>query len=177
MEDLSLHILDIVENSVAAEANNIKIDIKEDELKDLLSVEISDNGKGMDQDQLKEVLDPFFTTKTSRRFGLGLSLLAEAAKSANGSLSINSAVGKGTTIKAEFQHSHIDCKPIGDMAQTIISLIMGNPEINLIYTHQKNHRKYRLDTRKIQASLESKSINSPEGIRMLRENLKDLHKQ
>ena len=176
MEDLSLHILDIVENSIAAEAENIKIDIKENERKDLLTIEISDDGNGMNPDQLKKALDPFFTTKTHRRFGLGLSLLAESAKAADGDISVSSALGEGTKISAKFRLGHIDRKPIGDMDQTVISLIMGNPGVNLIYTHKKNQCQYRLDTRKIQADLGSSPLNSPDGLRMLKDKLKGLPK-
>jgi len=176
MEDLSLHILDIVENSVAAKADKIEISILEDKKKDLLSVEISDNGIGMDDDMVKKVLDPFFTTKTTRRFGLGLSLLSEAAKAANGKLSIQSRKGKGTKIKATFQHSHIDCKPIGDIGQSIITLVIGNPEVDLVYKHKKNGQNYCLDTRKIKTQLKGHPINSPDGLRMLKEDLKKIQK-
>ena len=172
MEDLSLHILDIVENSVAAEADKIEIRISEDKKKDLLSVEVIDNGIGMDKETLKKALDPFYTSKTVRRFGLGLPLLSEAAKAANGHLSITSKMGEGTKIKAEFQYSHIDRKPLGDIGQTIVTLVIGNPEIDLIYVHKKNNQKYSIDTRKIKAWLKEAPINSPAGIRMIREDLK-----
>jgi len=172
MEDLSLHILDIVENSVAASANKIEIRIAEDKKEDLLSVEIIDNGIGMDKETQQKALDPFYTTKTVRRFGFGLSLLSEAAKAANGHFSMRSEKGKGTKIKADFQSSHIDRKPLGDIGQTIITLVLGNPEIDLIYVHKKNNHKFYLDTRKIKAQLKEMPINSPDGIRMIRENLK-----
>ncbi len=172
MEDLSLHILDIVENSVAASANKIEIRISEDKKKELLSVEIIDNGVGMDEKTRKKALDPFYTTKTVRRFGFGLSLLSEAAKAANGHFSIQSEKGEGTRIKADFQYSHIDRKPLGDIGQTIITIVIGNPEIDLIYVHKKNSQKYSLDTRKIKTQLMETPINSPAGIRMLREDLK-----
>ena len=174
MEDLSLHILDIVENSVAAEADKIEIRISEDKKKDLLSVEVIDNGIGMDKETLKKALDPFYTSKTVRRFGLGLPLLSEAAKAANGHLSITSKMGEGTKIKAEFQYSHIDRKPLGDIGQTIVTLVIGNPEIDLIYVHKKNSHKFSLDTRKIKAQLKDRSINSLDGIRMIKENLKKI---
>jgi anti-sigma regulatory factor (Ser/Thr protein kinase) len=172
MEDLSLHILDIVENSVAAEADKIEIRITEDKEKDLLSVEIIDNGIGMDEETKKKVLDPFYTSKTVRQFGLGLPLLSEAAKAANGQLSIESKKGEGTKVKADFQYTHIDRKPLGDMGQTIITLIIGNPEIDLIYVHKKNSHKYSLDTRILKVQLKEAPLNSPAGIRMIRENLK-----
>jgi len=176
MKDLSLHILDIVENSVAASADKIEIRISEDKKKDLLSVEVIDNGIGMDRKTVEKALDPFYTSKTVRRFGLGLPLLSEAAKAANGHLSIQSKKGEGTRIKADFQYSHIDCKPLGDMAQTIITLIMGSPELDLIYVHKKNSHTYSLDTRKIRDQLMETPINSPAGIRMIKEVLKNIEK-
>jgi len=174
MEDLSLHILDIVENSIAASADKIEIRISEDKKKDLLSVEVIDNGVGMDKKTVKKVLDPFFTTKTVRRFGFGLSLLSEAAKAANGHFSIKSEKGDGTRIKAEFQYSHIDRKPLGDIGQTIITIVIGNPEIDLVYVYKKNSHTYSLDTRKIKAQLKETPINSPDGIRKIKENLKKI---
>ena len=172
MKDLSLHILDIAENSVAARADKIEIRISEDKKKDLLSVEIIDNGIGMDKETRKKAVDPFYTSRTVRRFGFGLSLLSEAAKAANGHFSIESEKGEGTRIKADFQYSHIDRKPLGDIGQTIITLVIGNPEIDLIYVHKKNSHKYILDTRKIKVQLKEAPLNSPAGIRMIREDLK-----
>ena len=158
MEDLSLHILDIVENSVAARADTIEIRISEDEKKDLLSIEVIDNGAGMDEETVKKVLDPFYTTRT--------------AKAANGHLSIISKKGEGTKIKADFQYSHIDRQPLGDIGQTIVILIIGYPEIDLLYVHKKNNHTYSLDTKKIRAQLQDMPINSPDGIRMIKEELK-----
>lgn len=176
MEELSLHILDIAENSVAAEASVIEIRITEDIKEDQFSVEIIDNGKGMDEETVNKVLDPFYTSKTVRRFGLGLPLMSEAAKAANGSLTITSKKGVGTQIHAVFQHSHIDRQPLGDISQTIITLVMGNPEIDLVYVHKKNHHTASFDTKKIKALLGERPINSLEGIRMIREDLKKIQK-
>jgi len=176
MEDLSLHILDIVENSVAAKADKIEIRIFEDKKKDLLSLEIIDNGVGMDKETVKMALDPFYTSKTVRRCGIGLPLLSEAAKAANGHLSIKSKKGKGTMIKVDFQYSHIDRQPLGDIAQTIITLIIGNCEIDFIFVYKKNSHLYSLDTRKIKRQLNQTPINSPAGIRMVREHLKKIRK-
>lgn len=173
MEDLSLHILDIAENSIEAQAKKIEIKIKENRKKDLLYLEIVDDGKGMDQKAIKRALDPFFTTKTTRRFGLGLSLLAEAAKAANGRFSIESKPGQGTKIKATFQSSHIDTKPLGDIAQTVVSLITGHPEIDIRYRHQFDSAFYSLDTEEIKAHLNGISITSPEVINFIRNNIKE----
>ncbi|MCG2817340.1 MAG: ATP-binding protein [Candidatus Aminicenantes bacterium] len=176
MEDLSLHILDIVENSVAAKADKIEIRITEDKKKDLLSVEVIDNGLGMDKETLDKALDPFYTSKIVRRFGFGLSLLSEAAKAANGHFSIQSKKGEGTRIKADFQHSHIDRQPMGDIGQSILTLIIGNPEINFLFEHKRNDHTYCLDTRKIRTQLKGMPINSLAGIKIIRENLKKIQK-
>ncbi|MGD8537974.1 MAG: ATP-binding protein [Candidatus Aminicenantes bacterium] len=176
MEDLSLHILDIVENSVAANADTIEIRITEDTEKDLLTLEVLDNGIGMDEETVDKVFDPFYTSKTVRRFGLGIPLLSESAKAANGKLVITSTKGKGTQIRADFQHSHIDRKPLGDINQTVITLVMGSPEINLVYVHTKNSDTCRFDTKKIKTELGDTPINSLEGIKKIREELKKIQK-
>ena len=172
MEDLSLHILDIAENSVAARASRIEIRLSEDKKKDVLSVEVIDNGIGMDEETQKRALDPFFTSKKVRRFGLGLSLLSESAKAANGHLSIKSKKGRGTRVRADFQYSHIDRKPLGDIGQTIITLVIGNPDIDIIYVHKKDGHKYVFDTRRITSQLQDIPLNSLDGMRMIREELR-----
>jgi len=171
MEDLSLHILDVAENSVAAQASQVEIRLVEDKKMDVLSLEVIDNGIGMDEETQKRALDPFFTSKKVRRFGLGLSLLAESAKAANGYLSIKSKKGKGTRIKAIFQYSHIDRRPLGNIGQTIITLVIGNPDINFIYVHKKDRQRYVFDTRRIRSQLKDISINSLDGMRMIKEEL------
>lgn len=168
-----MHILDIAENSVAAQADRIEISVYEDQNKDLLKIEIIDNGEGMDKETLKKALDPFFSTKKTRRFGFGLSLLELSASAANGSFFIQSEPGKGTRTTASFQASHIDAKPLGDISQTITTLIMGHPDIRLIYTHHFNAEKYRLDTQEIKDQLEGIPINSLEVIKVIRKNIKD----
>ncbi len=176
MEELSLHILDIVENSIAAKAGKIEIRISEDKKKDLLFIEVIDNGIGMDQETVNKVLDPFYTTKKVRPFGLGIPLLSEAAKAANGRFSVKSKKGKGTKIRADFQFSHIDRQPLGDIQQTIITLVMGNPEVDLIFVYKKDGHEYRLDTRELKVRLKETPINSLSGIQMVREDLKKMKK-
>jgi len=149
MEDLSLHILDIVENSIRAYAKMIEIKIIEDKKKDLLTIEIIDDGKGMDEKTLKNVLDPFFTTKNTRKVGLGLSLLAQSAEESGGSIEIESKPGQGTKVKATFGYSHIDRKPLGDVHESLKVLITANPDINFIYEYQKDDVGYCLDTKEI----------------------------
>jgi signal transduction histidine kinase len=138
MEDLSLHILDIVENSITASASRITILVIEDTAGDRLSLEIADNGKGMDEEMAKKVLDPFFSTRTTRRIGLGLPLLAQAAKASGGTLEIDTAPGRGTTVKVGFQLSHPDRKPLGDIAATLGAIVAGRPELELLFEYRKD---------------------------------------
>ena len=149
MEDLSLHILDVAENSISGSAKRIEIRIDEDREKDVLTIEINDDGKGMDEQMLQKALDPFFTTRTTRRVGLGLPLLAQAARETNGKIELDSKPGQGTTVKATFCYSHPDRKPMGDITETIRTLVMGHPEIDFLYEHKKNGSVYRFDTREI----------------------------
>ena len=147
MEDLSLHILDIAENSINGAAGTIEIIIDEDRDKDLLTIEIKDDGKGMDEKTLKKALDPFFTTRKTRKVGLGLSLLAQAAEQSGGKMELNSKPRVGTTVRATFRMSHPDCKPMGDINETMRMLVAGHPEINFVYEHHKDNSIYRFDTR------------------------------
>jgi anti-sigma regulatory factor (Ser/Thr protein kinase) len=173
MQDLSLHILDIAENSIDAQAKTIRILLRENSQDDLLTLEIIDDGKGMDKESLRKALDPFYTTKKTRRFGFGLSLISEAARMANGTFSVDSDPGKGTHIKAVFQASHIDTKPFGDIPQTLITLIMGHPEIEFIYTHRVDASEYSLDTQEIKAQLNGMPINSPEVLNLIKKDIRE----
>ena len=149
MEDLSLHILDVAENSISSSAKRIEIRINEDTDKDVLTIEIKDDGKGMDEQTLKKSLDPFFTTRTTRRVGLGLPLLAQAARETGGKIELDSSPGRGTTVRATFGYSHPDRKPMGDIHETLRTLVMGHPEIDLLYEHTRNGSLYRFDTREL----------------------------
>jgi signal transduction histidine kinase len=152
MEDLSLHILDIAENSLRSGAKFIEILVVEDEKQDLLSVEIRDNGKGMAPEQCERAGDPFFTSKPGRKVGLGLALLAQAAKEAGGDFIVTSMPDVGTTVKAYFSLSHPDRKPLGDMAATLQVLVAGNPEVDFIYKHRNGSESTLFDTRNVRKS-------------------------
>ncbi len=171
MQDLSLHILDIAENSINAAATEIKIKIVEDLGANLFLLEISDNGKGMDEEMLKKVYDPFFTTKC-KRTGLGIPLLAQSAEECNGELTIKTGKGKGTTITATFQYNHIDRKPLGDIEKTMIVLIASNPDIDFMLEHKKNGDTYVLDTAIIKKELDGVPINTPEVIRIIKDDIR-----
>jgi anti-sigma regulatory factor (Ser/Thr protein kinase) len=171
MEDLSLHILDIAENSINAGATNIEIVIDEDSKQDLLKLEIADNGSGMDATSVARAMDPFYTTRTTRRVGLGLPFLDEAARAANGSLHIDSHVGVGTRVMATFQRSHIDRKPIGNMTDTITALIAGWPAVDITYRHELDKRVVALSTKEIRQQVDGVPLNSREVLRFVRQYL------
>jgi len=173
MEDLSLHILDIAENSISAGANRIEIRILEDIKKDFFSMEIKDNGKGMSQEILEKVTDPFYTTRTTRKVGLGLPFLSQSAKEAGGDLSITSNEGKGTTVYAYFKHSHIDRKPLGNIVDTLIVLIFGNPDIDFFYEHKRNNNTYSIDTKEIKLELGGVPISSSVVIEIIKKDIQN----
>ncbi|MDY0044729.1 MAG: ATP-binding protein, partial [Syntrophales bacterium] len=129
MEELSMHILDIADNSTRAGATHIRIIVNESKMRDTLAVTIADNGSGMDEETKMKARDPFFTTKTVRKIGLGIPLIEQAAKAAGGEFSIESEKGKGTCVTATFKLSHIDRQPLGRLVETIITLIAGNPTV------------------------------------------------
>ena len=148
MEDLSLHILDIAENAIRAAAKTIKIEIVEDESRDQLTICIEDDGRGMDKETVSRALNPFFTTKSGKKTGLGLALLSQAAEQTGGSLRIDSKRGRGTRITAIFRPSHPDMKPMGDVLQTMAILITGGPSTRFIYDYQKGDQSLYFDSHK-----------------------------
>jgi anti-sigma regulatory factor (Ser/Thr protein kinase) len=177
MEDLSLHILDIAENSIEAQAKRIDIRIEENHRLDRMILEISDDGRGMDKALRVKALDPFVTTKTSRRIGLGLSLLAQAAKAAAGKLTLRSRPGRGTKVRATFELSHIDRKPLGDIAQTLATLIVAHPGLDIRYVHQADQRTYVFDTRDLRSQLGGISLATPQIVAVIRKAIQEeIHK-
>lgn len=174
MEDLALHILDIVENSIAAGAARVRIAIRESRRDELLLIEIADDGRGMNEGVARRAADPFFTTRTTRRVGLGLPLLEQAATAAGGGLTIESAKERGTTVTARFQHSHPDRQPLGDIVNTLMMLFVGNPQVEFEYVHQDDDSEVAVSTGEIKAGLEGAPICSPEGISAVRKSLEKL---
>ena len=138
MEDLSLHVLDVAENALAAGATRIEIRVLEDHRENMLRIEIQDNGRGMDEQAARLALDPFFTTKPAKRVGLGLPLLAQAAREADGHLEIESAPGNGTLVRASFRLDHPDLRPMGDMLQTMAALAGAHPRVQFVFCHRRN---------------------------------------
>ena len=173
MLELSMNILDIVENSTRAGAGLIKISVTEDRGKDILRIEIADDGEGMEPDVTEKALDPFYTSKDVRRIGLGLPMLSHAAKATDGKFIIASERGKGTVVTADFGYSHIDRQPLGDMPGTMATIILGNPLVDFVYTHLSDGKSYTLDTREVKNELEDVPIDHPKVIQFIKENIRD----
>jgi anti-sigma regulatory factor (Ser/Thr protein kinase) len=173
MTEISLNVLDIANNSIRAGADLIDIKVEIQREQDILEITIADNGCGMDKEQLKNVEDPFFTTRTTRKIGPGVPFFKMAALSTGGSFSIQSAPGTGTTVKAAFVLSHIDRMPLGDMNSTIHTLITLNTQIDFLYTYVFNGKKFALNTREFREILNDVPLNSPEVSAYIKEYLEE----
>lgn len=173
MRDLSLHILDIVQNSISAEATLIRISILEDQDTDQYLIEIQDNGRGIKADDLSQVMDPYFTSRTTRKVGMGLPLLKQNAERTGGSLSISSAPGMGTSINAIFGLSNIDRPAMGDIGGSLAMLISSNPAIHFIYSHKTAAGLFKLDTQEVIEMLDGMSIASAPVYNFLKEMINE----
>lgn len=178
MKDFAMHIMDIVQNSISAAATEITVSITESSLEDKLKLVITDNGKGIPEDMLQNITDPYVTSRITRKVGLGLSLLNQHAISTGGDLKINSKVGVGTQIFANFGLLHYDRQPLGDIAGTIVLLAAANPKIKFVYEHSTSKGSYRFDTDEVNEMLDGMSISEATVIRflkeMIEENLKEI---
>ena len=178
MQELSMNILDIAENSVRAGATLIEITVDEIPSKDLFTVTVADDGSGMTQEQLNNVIDPFYTTRTTRKVGLGVPFFKMAAELTGGNLTIQSAVGEGTVITACFIRSSIDRMPLGDINETICTLIQCNPKSDFVYTRRFDNDEMELDTREFRRILDGVELNDPTVSKFIRdflaENTSDL---
>lgn len=169
MRELSLHILDIAQNSIKADAECLRIVVIEDIEADKLTIKIKDDGTGMDSDTVKKVIDPFYTTRTTRKVGLGIPLFKTSAEACDGFFEIKSQLGVGTEITAVFRHSHIDRVPLGNMPETIVTIINACDKMDLVYTHTYNQQSFTLNTKEIKKLLDGVSINNIDVITWLRE--------
>lgn len=171
MLELSMHILDIVENSVNAGATEVTVSIEENQGLDKLNIEITDNGKGMDDGMVEKVLDPFVTTKEGKKVGLGLSMLSEAARKAGGEMTIDSRPGRGTSVQATFVFTHLDCQPLGDMTETMITLIIGNPNVEFHYSHKTDTLELDWSTARIREVFGDVFRSHPDVVNFIRKEL------
>jgi hypothetical protein len=177
MKELSLHILDIVQNSINAGADLIEIFVDENKDQNRLEFKIIDNGSGMDKEILDQINNPFFTTG-KKNTGLGVPLLKQHCEATGGKLTILSEKSKGTTVMALFEHKHIDRQPMGNIAATITGLIRAFPDIEFVYIHTINNKHFTIDTRQIKNELEGIDVNSKEIISflndMINENIEEI---
>lgn len=155
-----MHVTDILQNSIRAKSTLIQIAIVESKIQNLISLTIVDNGSGMSAEVLAQAADPFFTTRTSRRIGLGLSLLKQKAVQSGGTFRLDSQLDLGTCVAASFLLSHLDSPPIGDLAGCIAQISTLNPEIDFVYQHQTDKDTYQFDTREVKHTLEGVPISN-----------------
>lgn len=178
MKTLALNILDIVQNSIRAEATEISIEIEESKTDDLFVMTIGDNGNGIPKNILENITNPFVTTRTTRKIGLGLSLLKYHADLTGGSLKIDSVEGKGTKITASFSFSHIDRQPLGDIAGVVVLLLTCDPETDIRYKHRTNAGEYFFSSKETKEYLEIETLNDNSLLQeikgMINENLKEI---
>ncbi len=171
LPEISLSILDIVQNSIHAKSSLIIIEVIIDRNKDNLCVKISDNGHGMTKEQLLNVTDPFYTTRTTRRVGLGVPFLKAQTLITGGTFHIDSIPLEGTTIICNYVLSHIDRMPLGDMVSTIHTLITGNTNIDFVYTYRVDEYSFTLDTKEFRAILGDIPLNNFEVSNYIKEYL------
>lgn len=162
MPEIAMNVLDIAQNSVRAEATLIQLTVDVDQNTDMLTIIIEDNGCGMTKEQIAQVEDPFFTTRTTRKVGLGVPFLKMAAISAGGNFEIKSQVGTGTVVTTTFQLSNINRMPLGDINGTVHTLITFNTHIDFLYTYKFNEKSFVLDTREFKEVLEGVPLDVPE---------------
>lgn len=175
MKEISLHILDIVQNSITAGASLIEVCLDIDSSEDKITISIRDNGRGMDEQMLHAVESPFTTTRTTRKVGLGIPLFAAGAEASGGSFDIDSIKGVGTTIKAVYRLDNIDRPPIGDFAGTMHTLIVCNPSLDFVVEVVVDSESQKLDTREIREVLGSEiALDTPDVSSWLKENLDEM---
>lgn len=173
MRELSLNVLDIAQNSITADASLITVEVIEDTRLHTLSIDIIDNGRGMSEEQLLSVRDPFYTTRTTRKVGMGIPLFKLAAEQTGGRFSISSALGKGTAVNALFKTDSVDFTPLGDMTSTVIMLVTMNTDRDFIYRHTLDGNGFVFDTREIKQILGDVPMDSPEITAWLREYIEE----
>mgnify|MGYP001775877742 FL=1 len=168
-----MHILDIVQNSISAGATRVTLTVDEAPAADLLTIAIGDNGKGMTPEQVSRLADPFFTSRTTRRVGMGIPLLMDSARQSGGDVRIESEPGKGTEVTAVFGYSNIDRPPLGDVANALMLLVSSNPALDFLFTYRYNGEEYLFDTVDVREILGDDALKDLTIIRNLEEMIKD----
>jgi len=169
VEDLCFHLLDLVQNSVAAGARNIRLTVIASAIRDSLTLEVSDDGRGMDRQTLLKVQDPFFTSKSFKKVGLGIPLLKATAQLCRGDFRIASSVGRGTTVRARLQKSHLDCPPLGNLEETLLSLLVSLDPINIQFTYRSENGKFAVASADIRRQVGDLHFSHPEIYQFLKQ--------
>lgn len=173
MRELSLNILDVAQNSITAGASLITIEVTENTVDKTMFIGIYDNGKGMSEEQVKSVIDPFYTTRTTRKVGMGIPLFKMAAEQTGGGLEIESETGVGTSVRATFKTDSVDFTPLGDIASTVQMLITMNTDRDFVYKHTVNEKEFIADTREIKEILGDVPLDTYEVSQWLLEFIKE----
>lgn len=171
MRELALHILDLVQNSIEAGATRILLEVIENDAADTLTIRVTDNGRGMDEEMKRSVLDPFVTTRKTRRVGLGLPLIDMSTQRCDGYLKIDSQPGRGTVVEAVYRRSHLDRPPLGNMVETVKMLLVANPQLDFTYSHVVNDNRFSVAAGDISAALGDVPLTHPDVIVWLHEYL------
>lgn len=173
MKELSMHILDIAQNSIHADAKLVEIAIIENISENLLEIRVKDDGRGMDDETLRKVTNPFYTSRTTRKVGLGIPMIKASALACGGTFKIISEPGKGTELSATFKHDHIDRAPLGNVVDTIVTIVISDVDIDFLYTHEIDGETFVLDTRQIKLLLGDVPLNNMEVICWIRDYIKE----
>ena len=179
MKEIALHLLDLAENSISANAKAIRIDVFEDFRANRLSASVEDDGDGMTEDVVKQVTDPFYTSRTERKVGLGIPLLKASAEACHGAMTISSRPGAGTKVEANFQHSHIDRMPLGDLPSTFLALVLTHPEVHWIFKYAFNPpykssaHTFEFDDQPVKDALQDVPLTHPDVIAFIRSSLEE----
>jgi hypothetical protein len=168
-----LHILDVLENSIEAQASRVDLIIEEDPGRDTLVIDVTDNGRGMSRESIEKALDPFHTTRKTRHVGLGLPLFAAAARRCDGDLTLQSAPGKGTRLRATFRRSHVDRAPLGDMPSVLLAVLLSARPVDLGYVHRVGKREFRFESSEIRTELGEVPLTHPRVRAWISEFLKE----
>ncbi|MFA6926265.1 MAG: ATP-binding protein [Bacteroidales bacterium] len=173
MNDLALHLLDIVQNSLVAGASFITIEVDENPAGNLLTISVKDNGRGMSPEQVQKLSAPFFTSRTTRKVGLGVPLLEHTAEQSGGGLEVVSVPGKGTCLTTRFQYDHLDRPPLGDVANAVVLMISANPGVDFAYKYTYNGRSYNVDTLQLKEVMGDLPLNDLYVMEMIEEMIKE----
>ncbi len=173
VEDICFHLVDLVQNSVAAGADTIRLTIVESQKENTLALEVADNGRGMDMATLDKVQDPFFTTKGFKKVGLGIPLLKATAQACRGDFSIRSDLGRGTEVNARMEKEHLDCPPLGKLEETLLTLLVSLDQVDLQFTYRSDRGEFAISSNAVRLQVGELHFSHPDVYHFLKEYIRD----